>query len=80
MDLYFLIAMKVDDILASQNIPQDARQHIFDRLVDRLAADTAQELAALYGMLVPENSEFVFIREGRVSSPKEPNVIAYRKV
>lgn len=74
------VANLVTAILIREGVHEDAAAHIWDRLVDGLARDTKQELAALYGMLRPEDDQFIFIRDGRVSSPKEPGAIAYRKV
>jgi hypothetical protein len=74
------IANLVVSMLVREGMHEDAAAHIWDRLVDGLAKDTKQELAALYGMLQPHDASLIFIRDGRVSSPKEPGAIAYRKV
>jgi hypothetical protein len=76
----FTVAGEVTKILDVAGIPKDAQMHIWDRLVDGLSKDSEQELAALYAMLRPDDSKFIFIRDGRVSSPKEPGAIAYRRV
>lgn len=74
------VANLVTAILIREGVHEDAAAHIWDRLVDGLARDTKQELAALYAMLRPDDSQFIFIRDGKVSSPKEPGAVAYRKV
>lgn len=74
------VANTVGSILIRAGVHETAVQHVWDRLVDGLADDTGQELTALYAMLRPEDDQFIFIRDGRVSSPKEPGAVAYRKV
>lgn len=74
------VANLVTSILIREGVHEDAATHIWDRLVDGLARDSKQELAALYGMLQPDDHNLVFIRDGKVSSPKEPGAVAYRKV
>lgn len=74
------VANTVGSILIRAGVHETAVQHIWDRLVDGLAHDSEQELATLYAMLRPDESDFVFIRDGKVSSPKEPGAIAYRRV
>lgn len=74
------VADAIEHILIKAGIHEAAVQHIWDRLVDGLAHDSQQELATLYAMLRPDESDFVFIRDGKVSSPKEPGAIAYRRV
>jgi len=79
MDRYD-VANAVISILRKDGVPEDALSHIFDSLVDGLAGDSERELTLLYAMLRPDDSEFVFIRDGRITSPKEAGATAYRKV
>jgi hypothetical protein len=74
------VANEIENILIRAGINETAIQYIWDRLVDGLSEDSDQELAALYAMLRPDDSRFIFIRDGKVSSPKEPGAIAYRRV
>lgn len=74
------VANAIEHILIKAGVNETAVQHIWDRLVHGLAHDSEQELATLYAMLRPEDNEFIFIRDGKVSSPKEPGAIAYRRV
>jgi|TARA_R110000868_G_scaffold185187_4_gene427078 hypothetical protein len=75
-----IVSNEIVSVLVQAGINETAVQHIWDRLVDGLSKDSEQELAALYAMLRPDDSKFIFIRDGRVSSPKEPGAIAYRRV
>lgn len=74
------VANIVASILRREGVHDDATSHIWDRLVDGLTRDSKQELATLYGMLQPDDHNLIFIRDGKVSSPKEPGAVAYRKV
>jgi|LakMenE18May11ns_1017448.scaffolds.fasta_scaffold9898370_1 hypothetical protein len=74
------VANEIENILTRAGINETAVQYIWDRLVDGLSEDSEQELATLYAMLRPDDSRFIFIRDGKVSSPKEPGAIAYRRV
>jgi hypothetical protein len=76
----FTVTDEIITVLEKSGVSQDALQHIWDRLLDGFAHDSEQELAGLYGMLRPSDPNFVFIRDGKVSSPKEPGVVAYRRV
>lgn len=74
------VANAVSSILIKEGVHEDAVQHIWDRLVDGLSKDSKQELANLYAMLRPDDSNYVFIKDGRIASPKEAGATAYRKV
>ena len=76
----FTVAGEVTKILDVAGIPKDAQMHIWDRLVDGLSKDTKQELANLYALLRPHDDELIFIKNGKLSSPKKAGSIAYRKV
>jgi len=74
------VANVIGNMLLRQGVNESAVQHIWDRLVDGFAKDSKQELASLYAMLRPDDSSLVFIKDGKISSPKEPQAIAYRRV
>lgn len=76
----YIVAGTVVNILSQAGVNRDALEHIWDRLLDGLAQDTEQELIILYSLLKPEDSSIIFVRDGKVSSPKEPGAVAYRKV
>ncbi len=74
------VASTVGNILKEAGVHESAVQHIWDRLVDGLTNDSEQELAILYAMLQPSDSNFIFIKDGKITSPKEPGAVAYRMV
>jgi hypothetical protein len=74
------VANLVVSMLIREGVHENAAAHIWDRLVDGLSRDSDQELASLYGMLQPDDPNYIFIKDGKVSSPKEPGTIAYRRV
>jgi len=76
----FAVAGEVTKILDAFGISQDAQMHVWDRLVDGLSKDTKQELANLYALLRPHDHELIFIKNGKLSSPKKAGSIAYKKV
>ena len=74
------IANEIGHILLGAGVQRDAVSHIWDRLVDGLSRDSSQELATLYALIRPDELTTVFIKDGRITSPKEPGAVAYRKV
>jgi len=74
------VANEIGSILLRAGVPKDAVSHIWDRLVDGLARDSSQELATLYALIRPDEFTTVFIKDGKITSPKEPGAVAYRKV
>jgi hypothetical protein len=74
------VANEIGTILLRAGVQEDAVSHIWDRLVDGLARDSGQELAILYGLIRPDEFTTVFIKDGKITSPKEPGAVAYRKV
>jgi hypothetical protein len=74
------VANEIGTILLRAGVQEDAVSHIWDRLVDGLARDSIQELAILYGLIRPDEFTTVFIKDGKITSPKEPGAVAYRKV
>jgi hypothetical protein len=74
------IANGIGTILLRAGVPEHAVSHIWDRLVDGLARDSSQELAILYALIRPDEFTTIFIKDGKITSPKEPGAVAYRKV
>lgn len=74
------VANEVIHILRRGGVPEPALSHIWDRLLDGLSDDTDQELTTLYAMLRPDDSSLIFLKDGKMSSPKEPGAVAYRRV
>lgn len=74
------VANEIGNILLRAGVQEDAVSHIWDRLVDGLARDSSAELRVLYALLRPDELTTVFIKDGRITSPKEPGAVAYRKV
>lgn len=74
------VANEIGSILRQAGVQEDAISHIWDRLVDGLARDSSQELAILYALIRPDEFTTVFIKDGKITSPKEPGAVAYRKV
>ena len=74
------IANEIGTILIRAGVQEHAVSHIWDRLVDGLARDSSQELATLHALVFQNDSSTVFIKDGRITSPKEPGAVAYRKV
>ena len=74
------LAGEVTDVLAKAGIDDDICSYVFDKLVDGMLGEDEEVLINMRVLLNPANKDYVFIKDGKIASPKEVGTTIYRRV
>ena len=70
----------VISILTNAGVDEDVCNFVYDRFMDGISHDSEQELVLVFALLNPENTDYIFLKDGRTTSPKELGVTICRRI
>jgi hypothetical protein len=74
------LAGSVVSILSATGADEDVCNFVYDRLMDGISRDGEQELVLMFALLNPENTDYIFLKDGKTTSPKEVGVTVCRRI